>query len=108
MRAALTRAPGTIEVVEVPDPPSPQRGEVILGSMAVGVCGSDYHFLSGHLTEAAGGGDSAFPKVQGHEVAGTIEAVNDLENLGSVQKLMTMLRAAPRQTERAKLAAAHG
>ena len=39
---------------------------------------------------------------------GTIEAVNDLENLGSVQKLMNMLRAAPRQAERAKLAAARG
>ena len=41
-------------------------------------------------------------------MAGTIEAVNDLENLGSVQKLMNMLRAAPRQAERAKLAAARG
>jgi L-gulonate 5-dehydrogenase len=75
MRAALTQSPGTIEVVEVPEPPPPEQGEVIIGSMAVGVCGSDYHFLSGHLTEAAGGGDSAFPKVQGHEVAGTIEEV---------------------------------
>jgi L-gulonate 5-dehydrogenase len=77
MRAALTQAPGTIEVVDVPEPPPPQRGEVIVGSMAVGICGSDYHFLSGHLTEAAGGGDSAFPKVQGHEVGGTLEAVGD-------------------------------
>jgi threonine dehydrogenase-like Zn-dependent dehydrogenase len=75
MRAALTQSPGTIDVVDLPDPAPPGRGEVIVGSMAVGICGSDYHFLSGHLTEAAGGGDSAFPKVQGHEVAGTIEAV---------------------------------
>src|SRR2546421_7022407 len=41
-------------------------------------------------------------------IGGTIEAVGDLENLGSVRKLMDMLRAAPRQAERAKLAAAHG
>jgi 2-methylcitrate dehydratase PrpD len=41
-------------------------------------------------------------------IAGTIEAVNDLENLGSVRKLMDMLRAAPRQAERAKLAAGRG
>jgi L-gulonate 5-dehydrogenase len=75
MRAVLTRAPGTIEVVDVPDPSPPAQGEVIVGSMAVGLCGSDYHFLSGHLTEAAGGGSEAFPKVQGHEVAGTIEGV---------------------------------
>ena len=43
--------------------------------MSVGICGSDYHFFSGHLTDAAGGGDAAFPKIQGHEVAGTIAAV---------------------------------
>ena len=37
-----------------------------------------------------------------------LEAIADLENLGSVRKLMEMLRAAPRQAERAKLAAARG
>ena len=43
-------------------------------------------------------------------VAGTIDAVGDLERLGSVRKLMDMLRAAPRrgQAERATLAAARG
>src|SRR5499426_4133838 len=43
-------------------------------------------------------------------IAGTIDAVGDLEKLGSVRKLMDMLRAAPRraQAERATLAAAHG
>jgi threonine dehydrogenase-like Zn-dependent dehydrogenase len=75
MRAAVTRAPGAIEVVEVPEPSSPDPGEVIVRPLAVGLCGSDYHFLTGHLTDAAGGGDEAFPKVQGHEVGATIEAV---------------------------------
>jgi 2-methylcitrate dehydratase PrpD len=43
-------------------------------------------------------------------IAGAIDAVGDLENLGSVRKLMDLLRAAPRrgQTERATLAAARG
>jgi 2-methylcitrate dehydratase PrpD len=43
-------------------------------------------------------------------VAETIEAVGNLENLGSVRKLMDMLRAAPRrgQAERATPAAARG
>ncbi len=43
-------------------------------------------------------------------LAGTIDAVADLENLGSVRKLMDMLRAAPRrgQAERAPRAAAGG
>jgi 2-methylcitrate dehydratase PrpD len=41
-------------------------------------------------------------------IAETIGAIGDLENLGSVRKLMEMLRAAPRrgQAERAPLAAA--
>ena len=62
-------------VVDVPEPPQPGPGEVVVGQMAVGICGSDYHFFSGHLTEEAGGGDRAFPKIQGHEVAGTVAAV---------------------------------
>jgi L-gulonate 5-dehydrogenase len=64
-----------MELVDVPEPPQPGPGEVVVGSMAVGICGSDYHFFSGHLTEEAGGGDKAFPKIQGHEVAGVLTAV---------------------------------
>ena len=75
MRAAVTRGVGTMEVVDLPGPADPGPGQVVVGSMAVGICGSDYHFFSGHLTDEAGGGDSAFPKIQGHEVAGTIAAV---------------------------------
>src|SRR3954469_3202465 len=75
MRAAVTQAVGTMEVVDLPEPADPGPGQVVVGSMSVGICGSDYHFFSGHLTDEAGGGDSAFPKIQGHEVAGTVEAV---------------------------------
>jgi L-gulonate 5-dehydrogenase len=64
-----------MEVVEVPEPAAPGPGEVIVRSEAVGICGSDYHFLLGELSAAAGGGSSPFPKIQGHEVAGTIEAL---------------------------------
>jgi L-gulonate 5-dehydrogenase len=64
-----------MEVIDVPEPPEPGPGQVVVGSMTVGICGSDYHFFAGHLTEEAGGGDRAFPKIQGHEVAGTIAAV---------------------------------
>jgi L-gulonate 5-dehydrogenase len=44
---------------------------------AVGICGSDYHFFAGELSDAAAGGSdgSQFPRVQGHEVAGTITAL---------------------------------
>src|SRR2546423_266801 len=54
--AAVTQAVGAMEVVDVPEPPDPGPGEVVIGSMAVGICGSDYHFFAGHLTEEAGGG----------------------------------------------------
>lgn len=75
VRAAVTQAVGTMAVVDVPEPPEPGPGQVLVGSMAVGICGSDYHFFAGHLTEEAGGGAQAFPKIQGHEVGGTITAI---------------------------------
>jgi threonine dehydrogenase-like Zn-dependent dehydrogenase len=75
MRAAVTQAVGVMEMVDVPEPPEPGPGQVVVGSMAVGICGSDYHFFAGHLTEEAGGGPGAFPKIQGHEVGGTVMAV---------------------------------
>jgi L-gulonate 5-dehydrogenase len=40
---------------------------------AIGICGSDYHFFAGELSEEAGG--SQFPRVLGHEVGGIITAV---------------------------------
>ena len=73
MRAVVTEAVGAMTVTERPDPPEPGLGEVVVRPEAVGICGSDYHFLAGELSEAAGG--SQFPRVQGHEVAGTITAL---------------------------------
>ena len=73
MRAIVTEAAGTIEVLERPEPREPGPGEVVVHPQAVGICGSDYHFFAGELSDAAGG--SQFPRIQGHEVAGTIAAV---------------------------------
>jgi threonine dehydrogenase-like Zn-dependent dehydrogenase len=42
---------------------------------AVGICGSDYHFFAGELSDAAGG--SQFPRIQGHEVGAIIRALGD-------------------------------
>ena len=75
MRAAVTRAVGAMEVVDLAEPGPPGPGEVLVRSEAVGICGSDYHFLLGELSATAGGGASPFPKIQGHEVGGTIEAL---------------------------------
>jgi threonine dehydrogenase-like Zn-dependent dehydrogenase len=73
MRAAVTESPGSMVLCERPEPPPPGRGEVLIRPEAVGICGSDYHFFTGHLSDAAGG--SQFPRVQGHELAGTVTAL---------------------------------
>ena len=73
MLAAVTSGTGEIAVVERDGAPSPGPGEVVVVPEAVGICGSDYHFFLGELSDAAGG--SQFPRVQGHEVGGTIAAV---------------------------------
>jgi threonine dehydrogenase-like Zn-dependent dehydrogenase len=73
MRAVVTEGVGTIGVLDRPEPAAPGREEVIVRPEAIGICGSDYHFFAGELSDAAGG--SQFPRVQGHEVAGTITAL---------------------------------
>src|SRR3954451_4347079 len=73
MRAAVTQAPGTMELRDdAPEPGPPGSGEVVVRPEAVGICGSDFHFYAGELHELVG---ATLPRVQGHEVAGTIEAV---------------------------------
>src|SRR5438045_7773351 len=73
MRAAVTEGVGAMAVVERPDPGGPGPGEVVVAPEAVGICGSDYHFFAGELSEAAGG--SQFPRVQGHEVGARVVSV---------------------------------
>ncbi len=73
MRAAVTESVGSMTVLERPEPGAPGPGEVVIRPEAVGICGSDYHFFTGELSDAAGG--SQFPRVQGHELAGEITAL---------------------------------
>src|ERR1700730_8032320 len=73
MRAAVTVGAGSMVLLEQPEPPAPGPGEVMIRPEAVGICGSDYHFFAGEMSDAAGG--SQFPRVQGHELAGAITAV---------------------------------
>jgi threonine dehydrogenase-like Zn-dependent dehydrogenase len=75
MLAAVTEGVGEMRVREVPEPGDPGPGELVVAPDAVGLCGSDYHFFDGGLTEAAGGG--RFPRVQGHEVSAIVEAAGD-------------------------------
>jgi L-gulonate 5-dehydrogenase len=69
MRAALTIAPRSITLGELPDPPAPGSHEVLVQPEAVGVCGSDLHYFLGELP------GQLYPRVQGHELAATIVAL---------------------------------
>jgi L-gulonate 5-dehydrogenase len=73
MQAAITEGVGAMSVCERPEPADPGPGEVVVRPEAVGICGSDFHFFAGELSQAAGGG--TFPRVQGHEIGATIAAV---------------------------------
>ena len=83
MRAAVTRAPGVMELVDVPEPGAPEGGEVLLRPDAVGLCGSDFHYFRGEL------GFEVFPRIQGHEFSAVIEAVGPdcPEELGAGQRV---------------------
>ena len=61
-----------MEVRDVPDPDDPRAGEVLLSPEAVGLCGSDFHFFLGDLDDVDA---QPYPRIQGHEAAGIIEAV---------------------------------
>lgn len=62
MKAALVRAPGQVEIVEM-ETPRPGPGEVVVAMKAVVVCGSDVH--PWYVASKA-------PAVLGHETAGVV------------------------------------
>lgn len=69
MRAVELSGPGSdFELVER-EVPQPGHWQVLVRTAACGVCHSD--------AMAAGGMASSYPRVPGHEVAGTVEAVGD-------------------------------
>jgi L-gulonate 5-dehydrogenase len=74
MRAAVTQDVNSLEVTDRPEPDEPGPGQVLIRSEAVGLCGSDFHFLTGEIVVTDVHGPQ-FPRVQGHEVAGVIDAL---------------------------------
>jgi L-gulonate 5-dehydrogenase len=74
VRAAVTQAVNALEVTDRPEPDEPGPGQVLIRSEAVGLCGSDFHFLTGEIVVTDVHGPQ-FPRVQGHEIAGVIEAL---------------------------------
>jgi threonine dehydrogenase-like Zn-dependent dehydrogenase len=73
VRAAVTEARGAMRVVDLPEPGEPGAGEVIVRPEAVVLCGSDFHYFLGDLGAVEDA--QLYPRVQGHEAAGIVEAV---------------------------------
>ncbi|MGZ4335318.1 MAG: alcohol dehydrogenase catalytic domain-containing protein [Gaiellaceae bacterium] len=74
MRAAVTRSRGVMEVVAAPEAGDPAAGQVLVRPDAVGLCGSDFHYFLGDIG-TMDDPSSLYPRIQGHEAAGTILAV---------------------------------
>lgn len=68
MKAAVLRSPGEPLQIEELTLDEPGVGEVRVRVVAAGVCHSDLHYMSGHLS-------AKLPIVVGHEGAGIVEAV---------------------------------
>lgn len=71
MRAGVFIATERMEAGNLPIP-QPGAGEVLLKVLACGVCGTDYHIYSGHLTAGV-----EPPVVLGHEIAAEVAAVGE-------------------------------
>src|SRR5579863_5988573 len=82
MKSIQLVAPRVLEPREMPMPPDPGPGEVLVRVRAVGVCGTDLHW---YTDGGIGSLRAAYPQVLGHEPAGEIVAVgpgvNGLEPL---------------------------
>lgn len=68
MKRAIMTAPGQIELSQT-EPPTPERGEVLLRIKRIGVCGSDIHVFHGKHPY------TSYPVIQGHEFSAVIERV---------------------------------
>jgi L-gulonate 5-dehydrogenase len=73
MRAAVTEGRRAMRVIDLPEPSAPGAGQVLVRPEAVGLCGSDFHYFLGDLGDAVG--TDLYPRVQGHEFAGVVDAV---------------------------------
>jgi threonine dehydrogenase-like Zn-dependent dehydrogenase len=75
LKAFEIHEPGSAGVIEVREPSEAAKGEVLLRVNLVGMCGTD-------LTTFRGGNAMVtFPRIPGHEVAGTV--VSDVDDLAT-------------------------
>jgi 2-desacetyl-2-hydroxyethyl bacteriochlorophyllide A dehydrogenase len=68
MRAVVVEQPGSIALVDRPDPEEPGPGWVAVDITHVGICGTDYHIFEGKHPFLQ------YPRVIGHELSGVVVA----------------------------------
>jgi threonine dehydrogenase-like Zn-dependent dehydrogenase len=79
IKAAVTLAPGRIEIQEFPKP-TLEPGDMLMRVLEAGICGTDKHTFRGETKQYVGTPaetDTPFPIIQGHEVVGIVEEIND-------------------------------
>ena len=74
MKAAKLYAAHDIRIEDIPEPPAPQDGEVLIRVRAVGICGSDLHmYEDGRIGDTV----IATPWIMGHEFMGEVVELGD-------------------------------
>lgn len=74
MKSATLTNLKTIKILDVPEPPPPGAGEVLLDVLTVGVCGSDVHY---YKTGRIGSMEVEFPFRVGHEFSARVAELGD-------------------------------
>lgn len=76
MRAIQLKSPGELRQIELPNPSAPGRGEVLLRTHSVGICGTD---IGGYLGKFP---FFTYPKIIGHELGvEVLEVGPDVDHL---------------------------
>jgi L-iditol 2-dehydrogenase len=91
MKGARLHGPRDIRVEDLPDPPPPGAGEVLLRVTAAGICGSDLH---SYTHARIGDTPVSAPLVLGHEFAGVVERSGKDAFAGDGRPLAAGLRVA--------------
>jgi L-gulonate 5-dehydrogenase len=61
-----------MEVVDVPAPDRPGRGQVLVRPEAIGLCGSDFHYFLGDIG-TIDDPSVLYPRIQGHEASAVVD-----------------------------------
>lgn len=87
VRAAVLRGVGQVGVGEYPDPVA-TTGWVVVRVDVASLCGTDAHQYEGRI-------DSPFPRIPGHDFAGTVESVGDGADPGLVGRRFAVKPSLP-------------